>query len=82
MVAALLTVEEKARYTGWLRDAESAYNDLMIGRQARVYVDQNGERVEYSMQKAGDLKSYIVNLRTMLGRPLHGLIGPMQLRIF
>lgn len=82
MVAASLTVEETARYTGWLRDAESAYNSLMTGQQARVYVDQNGERVEYSMQKASDLKAYILHLRTMLGKPLPGILGPMNVRMF
>jgi hypothetical protein len=82
MVAASLTVEETARYSGWLRDAESAYNSLMLGKQTRVYVDQNGERVEFTMQKASDLNAYIMRLRTMLGKPLHGVLGPMQPRMF
>lgn len=82
MFVAPLTVEENARYAGWLRDAENAYNSLMLGKQSRVYVDQNGERVEFTMQKAGDLKAYILQLRTLLGKPLHGILGPMKPRMF
>lgn len=82
MTAAALSVEEIARYSGWLTDAESAYNKLMSGQQTRVYVDQNGERVEYSMQKASDLKAYIAYLRNILGKPILGVVGPLNVRMF
>lgn len=76
-----LTPEETARYTVWLSQAETAYHNLMSGMAAKVYVDQNGERVEYSMQKASDLKAYIAQLRALLGKPQLNVIGPLQPRM-
>lgn len=81
-MAITLTSLEIIQYTAWLTDAETAYHLLMTGGKARVYVDQNGERVEYSMQKASDLKSYILYLRSLLGLPLHTVIGPLMPRMF
>ena len=81
-MAGTLTTEERAQYTAWLTSAETAYHNLMTGQMAKVYVDQNGERVEYSMQKASDLKSYIAYLRSLLGKPQTGVIGPMHPRMF
>ena len=40
-----LTPEETALYTTRLTDAENAYHLSMTGQQAKVYVDQNGERI-------------------------------------
>lgn len=80
-MAASLTSEEITQYTAWLSDAESAYHKLMTGQSAKVYVDQNGERVEYSMQKATDLKSYIAHLRSLLGKPQFNVIGPLLPRM-
>lgn len=50
-----------------LDDAEKAYNDLMLGRSARVVVDQNGERVEFTPARKADLYGYIQQLRSELG---------------
>ncbi len=49
-----------------LADAETQYHELMLGRSARVYVDQNGERVEYTSANAPRLKAYIAGLKTAI----------------
>lgn len=46
-----------------LAAAEAAYHDLMTGRMARVIVDSNGERVEFTSASAGRLWAYIESLR-------------------
>lgn len=46
-----------------LAQAESAYHDLMTGSATKVFVDQNGERVEFIAAKKSDLYSYIQQLR-------------------
>lgn len=58
-----------------LLDAESAYHDLITGRQARVFVDQNGERIEYVASNASRLAGYIAQLRRQLGV---SSVGPMR----
>ena len=58
-----------------LRQAEDAYHNLMLGVQARVIVDQNGERVEFGATTAGKLQSYIQVLKQQLGI---GTTGPMR----
>ena len=32
----------------WLADAEQRYHELATGQAASVFVDQNGERIEYN----------------------------------
>ncbi|MNK37369.1 gpW [compost metagenome] len=59
-----------------LAEAESAYHSLTIGGQARVIVDQNGERVEFAPANAGRLMAYIQDLRRQLG--CGGTSGPMM----
>lgn len=80
-MAPTLTSGEIIQYTAWLTDAEAAYHLLMTGGKARVYVDQNGERVEYTMQKASDLKAYVAYLRSLLGLPYLNVIGPLMPRM-
>jgi hypothetical protein len=46
-----------------LDQAEAAYHDLMIGKSAKVFVDQNGERVEFTMADAVNLRRYVEALR-------------------
>lgn len=59
-----------------LADAETAYHALMTGRQVRVFVDQNGERVEYSAVTAAKLAQYITDLK----RQISGArLGPMRI---
>lgn len=45
-----------------LQQAKSAYHDLQTGQSVRVFVDQNGERVEYSAANAVRLLGYIRQL--------------------
>lgn len=63
-----LTVEERATYTERLAGAEQALYQLMIGESARVFVDQNGERVEYAVANAQRLRAYIFELKVALGK--------------
>lgn len=58
-----------------LADAKKQYHLLVTGQQARVYVDQNGERVEFTSANRGALLAYIERLeREVNDRPT----GPMQ----
>ena len=41
-----------------LAEAEKVYHELMLGLSVRVFVDQNGERVEYT--------AYINQLRSQM----------------
>lgn len=50
-----------------LEEAEAAYHRLTTGQSARVVVDQNGERVEFSSVSAGTLYAYILRLKTQIG---------------
>ena len=45
-----------------LTEATNAYHDLMTGKAVRVFVDQNGERVEYQTANASKLLLYISDL--------------------
>jgi len=66
-----LTDQEK------LDDAKAQYHLLMTGQQARVYVDQNGERVEYTAANRSSLLAYIQRLEQKIAgtdRPS----GPMR----
>lgn len=51
-----------------LAEAEEAYHGLMTGGSARVFVDQNAERVEYTAANKNNLWSYIIALRTEVCR--------------
>lgn len=56
-----------------IAQAEEALHNLVTGTMARVVVDQNGDRVEYTMTNAKDLRAYIATLRAGPGqtnRPL------------
>jgi len=61
-----------------LAEAEEAYHKLNMGGQAKVFVDQNGERIEYNAATRGQLLSYIQSLKIEIngvvgaaGRPLN-----------
>ena len=62
-----------------LVDAESALHELNVGRSARVFVDQNGERVEYTAANRADLRKYIQELKakisgtSVVGGPLRAI---------
>jgi len=53
-----------------LSEAQTAYHRLQIGEAALVFVDQNGERVEFNRASAPRLAAYITELeRQMAGQP-------------
>jgi hypothetical protein len=59
-----LTLEQK------LEAAETAYHKLMTGESARVVVDQNGERVEFTAINVARLAEYIERLKSQIsGKP-------------
>ena len=45
-----------------LAEARAAYHRLQIGEAPAVFVDQNGERVEYTRTTAPRLAAYIADL--------------------
>lgn len=49
-----------------IAEAEESYHNLLIGRSARVVVDQNGERVEFTAANRADLYNYIQRLKSQL----------------
>lgn len=71
-----LTEEDKALMQTRLTDAENAYHLIMTGQQAKVYVDQNGERVEYQAGSVDRLRAYIHQMKLALGKV--SITGPMQ----
>ena len=62
-----LTPTEVVTYTRRLAEAEEALHSLNTGTMARVFVDQNGERVEFAAANRNGLRAYIAELRTALG---------------
>jgi hypothetical protein len=76
MAVVILTDAERTQYTTWLTEARNAYHMLATGRMARVFVDQNGERIEYSVGNRNFLAAYIADLERRLG--LATVIGPLH----
>jgi hypothetical protein len=70
-MTALISID----YAALLNEARAAYHELMTGRQARVFVDQNAERIEYTLASAPRLAAYIAQLERMLGI---ASVGPMR----
>lgn len=62
-----LTEEQQVVYRRRLADAEEAWHQLQTGQQARVFVDQNGERIEYTPATRASLRAYIMELKAALG---------------
>jgi len=59
-----------------LADAKAQYHLLVTGQAAKVYVDQNGERIEYVAANAAKLLAYIQRLEAQIaGAPPQ---GPMR----
>lgn len=59
-----------------LTQAEEQYHKLLTGQAARVFVDQNGERIEYVAASASRLAAYIEDLKRQLGQQTGS--GPMN----
>lgn len=49
-----------------LAEAEAAYHQLMLTGSVRTVVDQNGERIEYSVVNPANLIRYIADLRSLI----------------
>lgn len=49
-----------------LDDAQLQYHLLVTGRQANVFVDMNGERVQFTTANRQDLQAYISQLQAEL----------------
>ena len=63
-----LTVEQR------LEDAKEKYHLLISGQQPSVFVDQSGERVEFTRAHPGRLREYIAQLQAEIGsEPRSGL---------
>lgn len=72
-----LTDDERAALAAQLKDAEAAYHRLMTGTSARVVVDQNGERVEFTATNRQQLYAYIQGLKSKLGLLTPGCGAPL-----
>ena len=55
-----------------LAEAEAAYHDLMIGKQAVQFRDANGEFVMYSKPDAPKLAQYIETLKRQIANTASG----------
>lgn len=60
-----------------LREAENAYHELNVTGAVRTLVDQNGERIEYTVTNTQRLQAYITSLKVELGLD-HGMKGPLE----
>lgn len=61
-----------------LVEAEDALHQLLTGTSARVVVDQNGERIEYTAANTGRLRQYIVELKQEIAGATIGSNGPLR----
>lgn len=71
-----LTSTERDLLETRLADAEAQLHLLLTGQAARVFVDQNGERIEYAVANANRLQAYIAELKRQLGKLK--VTGPMS----
>lgn len=71
-----LTSAERDLLETRLADAEAQLHLLLTGQAARVFVDQNGERIEYAVANANRLQAYIAELKRQLGKLK--VTGPMS----
>lgn len=59
-----------------LEQAQSARHKLLTGSLLRVFMDQNGERVEYTATNIAQLDKYIAELSAELAPSLAALRRP------
>lgn len=60
-----------------LAEAEDAYHKIQIGESVRVFVDQNGERIEYKAANLDKLVAYIAQLKRECNSSAQS--GPMRI---
>jgi hypothetical protein len=80
MVAACAEVTSLTDLRAMLAEAEAAYQRLMLGRQPRVIIDANGERVEFTSVSADKLRAYVLDLQRRIGALTGCLGGAMNTR--
>lgn len=61
-----------------LVEAEDALHQLLTGTSARVVVDQNGERIEYTAANVGKLRAYVQELKQEIAGKTIGSNGPLR----
>ncbi len=76
-IVVVLSASDRALYTTRLREAQAAYHQIIMGGGVKVFVDQNGERVEYNQGSIRGLTAYIAELRRLLG--LGEALGPLNI---
>jgi len=79
MIQQPLSEAERLLVEAQLNEAVAAYHQLTVGRSASVIVDQNGERVEFTMTNSARLAQYITSLRLKLNacrHAAHRMVGP------
>lgn len=57
-----------------LTEAEQAQHDLLTGKSVRVYVDHNGERIEYTAANRAALAAYIADLKRQISGTATGAL--------
>ena len=62
-----------------LNQAEDALHQKLLDGSTRVFVDQNGERVEYAVPSIPRLRAYILELKVELGGDLPSPLMPRLL---
>lgn len=72
----IVTAADRATAMRRLEEAREALHRLQIGGSAKVFVDQNGERIEYNAATVTQLTKYIRELEMALG--LTGGTGPLN----
>lgn len=60
-----MTPEELQQLVDNITAAEASYHQLLLGNKPRVFVDQNGERVEFAAANSQKLYMYIQSLRAL-----------------
>lgn len=75
-MAETLTAEERALLEKRLTEAKEALHTALIGGHARVVVDSNGERVEFTATNTARLRAYIAELELRLGKTTSS--GPLN----
>lgn len=71
-----LTPEQCTVLQDKLTDATSQYHSLVTGTAARVVVDQNGQRVEFTSANRTNLLSYISMLQGQINACCGGAASP------
>lgn len=61
-----------------LADAKAAFHDLVTGKKPRVLVDQNGEKIEFTVANRDALAAYIADLE----RQISGSGGGRAVRVW